>query len=89
MSSQEIREVLEAVRTNLLTQSESIAQLADGLSEAAAATTEISAEVVSLREAIVDMSRELNQLSGLVGNFVRETERLRSEVREKLRVGNG
>jgi chromosome segregation ATPase len=84
---------VESIQSHLAELGEDLARSVEAHTEMAASLETAAAELVALREGQAEIQLKLGELSDEVGrmialfrDYVRETNTLRSEVREKLRA---
>ncbi len=83
----------ESMRHHLADLSEDLAKSVEAQVEQAKATETIATEMAELRQGQTELQQKFGELSdkveqmmSLFGNYVRETQGLRSEVRERLKA---
>ena len=87
------RAVIEAIQGHLGAIADDLASQAESLVEAVSFNNDLSTNVRELRSSVAELHDKFDSIEKLLGNYarevaalVRDTNQLRSEVREKLRV---
>lgn len=83
------RAAIEAIQGYLAETTRTLAVQAENITEAVGFTHDLAEHMRETRQSLGELHDKFDRLEALVGNFVRETTKLRSEVREKLKVAGG
>jgi len=80
---------IEAIQGHLKALDESLAECAGAVAAQSEATEGLSQNMEEMRKHMGELSDAMQRIEGLLGNFIHETERLRSDVRKKLQAAGG
>lgn len=84
-----LRPVLEAIQGHLAELTRTAAVQAEAIVEATDFVKDTADHLRVTRQSLGELHDKMDRIEALLGNFVRDTERLRSDVRERLKVRSG